>query len=41
MLSSEEAKHILSAAEQIIPADVVSGIVKRMAQDITAARSDQ
>ena len=41
MLSSEEAKQILSTAEQIIPADVVSGIVKRMAQDITAALSDQ
>ena len=41
MLSSEEAKQILSAAEQIIPADVVSGIVKRMAEDISAALSDQ
>jgi hypoxanthine phosphoribosyltransferase len=41
MLSFEEAKQILSAAEQIIPADVVSGVVKRMAEDITAALSEQ
>jgi hypoxanthine phosphoribosyltransferase len=41
MLSYEEARKALAAAEQIIPADVVSSIVKRMAVDITAELSHQ
>lgn len=40
MLSSEEAKRILGAAEQIFSAAVVSQTVKRMAVDITVELSD-
>ncbi len=39
MLSCEEAKKILGAAEQIFSADVVSQTVKHMAAEITAALS--
>jgi hypoxanthine phosphoribosyltransferase len=39
MLSCEEAKKILGTAEQIFSADVVSGTVKHMAAEITAALS--
>jgi hypoxanthine phosphoribosyltransferase len=41
MLSYEEAGKILATAEQIISADAVSRIVKRMAEDITAELSNQ
>ena len=41
MLSYEEARATLAAAEQIISADVVSQIVKRMAKEITAELSHQ
>ncbi len=41
MLSYEEARKTLATAEQIISADVVSEIVKRMAADITAELSRQ
>ena len=41
MLSYEEARATLAAAEQIISADVVSQIVKRMAREITAELSHQ
>src|SRR6187551_1931876 len=41
MLSSEEAKEILGAAERIFSATVVARTVKRMAVDITMKLSDE